>query len=139
MGSTLKADSDRRELVRERREARIERRRQRRDARERKRSQSETPRAVSRIQRAGQEQVDVAVDRIVSEALEHHDQITALASATHPAAHSSPRRTRPTSGRAVNGARLRGERAPALTQRTPEASTRSFRESAPTPQTPTPL
>jgi hypothetical protein len=40
MGSTLKADSDRRELVRERREARIERKRQRRDARERKRSRA---------------------------------------------------------------------------------------------------
>ena len=79
MGSTPKADSDRRELVRERREARIERKRQRRDARERKCSKSETPRALSPIQRAGQEQVDVAVDRIVSEALERHDQITAPA------------------------------------------------------------
>ena len=79
MGSTLKADSDRRELVRERREARIERKRQRRDARERKRSKSETPRALSPIQRAGQEQVDVAVDQIVSEALERQDQITAPA------------------------------------------------------------
>ena len=39
MGSMLKADSEKRELVRERRQARIERKQQRRDARERKRSQ----------------------------------------------------------------------------------------------------
>jgi transposase len=62
----LKVDSERRELVRERRQARIERKQQRRGARERKRSHiSEAPPAVSPIQRTGQEQVDVAVDRIV--------------------------------------------------------------------------
>ena len=38
MGSMLKFDSDRRELVRERRDARIERKQQRRQARERKHS-----------------------------------------------------------------------------------------------------
>jgi hypothetical protein len=38
MGSMLKADSERQELVRERRQARIERKQQRRDARERKRA-----------------------------------------------------------------------------------------------------
>ena len=54
MGSMLKADSDRRELMRERRQARIERKQQRRDARERKRSQiGEAPPAPSAVQRAG--------------------------------------------------------------------------------------
>ena len=37
MGSMLKADSERRELVRDRRQARIARKQERRDARERKR------------------------------------------------------------------------------------------------------
>ena len=43
MGSMMKADSERRELVRERRQARIERKQERRDARERKRSQIVAP------------------------------------------------------------------------------------------------
>ena len=91
MGSMMKADSDRRELMRERRQARIERKQQRRDARERKRAHiSEAPPALSPMQRAGQEQVDAAVDRIVSEALEHHDQIAATASATNPASATPP-------------------------------------------------
>ena len=38
MGSMLKFDSDRRELVRERRQARMERKAQRREGRERKRT-----------------------------------------------------------------------------------------------------
>jgi len=85
MGLMLKADSDRQELVRERRQARIERKQQRRDARERKRARiSGAPPALSPMQRAGQEQVDAAVDRIVSEALERHDRNTATA--------NSPRR-----------------------------------------------
>ena len=85
MGSMLKADSDRRELVRERRQARIERKQQRRDARERKRSQiAAAPPAVSATQRAAEERVDAAVDRIVSEALERHDQITAAANMHRP-------------------------------------------------------
>ena len=61
MGSMMKADSERRELVRERRQARIERKQERRDARERKRSQIErAAAALSAIQRAAQEQVDAA-------------------------------------------------------------------------------
>ena len=93
MGSMLKADSDRRELMRERRQARIERKQQRRDARERKRSQiSEASPPPSAVHRAEQEQVDASVARIVSEALERHDQITAIASATHPASATQPAR-----------------------------------------------
>ena len=83
MGSMLKFDSERRELVRERRHARIERKQQRRNARERKRSQfAEAPPAVSAAQRSAEERVDAAVDRIVTEALERHDQITAAANNT---------------------------------------------------------
>ena len=86
MGSMMKADSDRRELVRERRQARMERKQQRRQARERKHSQiSAPPPALSAIQRAAQHEVDVALDRIVTEALERHDQITATADMAHPA------------------------------------------------------
>jgi hypothetical protein len=78
MGSMMKADSERRELVRERRQARIERKQERRDARERKRSQIVTlPPGVSALQRAAQEQVDAAVDRVVSEALARHDHVNA--------------------------------------------------------------
>jgi hypothetical protein len=91
MGSMMKADSDRRELMRERRQARIERKQERRDARERKRAHiSEAPPALSPMQRAGQEQVDAVGDRIVSEALERHDQIAATASATNPASATQP-------------------------------------------------
>ena len=72
--------------MRERRQARIERKQQRRDARERKRSQiNAAPPPLSAIQRAAQEEVDAALDRIVIEALERHDQITATADATDPA------------------------------------------------------
>jgi hypothetical protein len=86
MGSMMKADSDRRELVRERRQARMERKQQRREARERKHSQISAPApALSAIQRAAQHEVDVALDRIVTEALERHDHITATADVTHPA------------------------------------------------------
>jgi hypothetical protein len=78
MGSMVKADSERRELVRERRQARIERKRERRNARERKHSQiAGAPPAVSAVQCAAEERVDAAVDRIVNEALERHDQMTA--------------------------------------------------------------
>ena len=86
MGSMMKADSERRELVRERRQARMERKQQRREARERKHSQiSAPPPALSAIQRAAQHEVDAALDRIVTEALERHDQITATADMAHPA------------------------------------------------------
>jgi hypothetical protein len=80
MGSMVKADSDRRELVRERRQARMARKQERRDARERKRVQvSASPAAVSPIRRAAQEQVDAELDRIVTEALQRHDRDTATA------------------------------------------------------------
>ena len=80
MGSRVKADSDRRELVRERRQARMARKQERRDARERKRVQvSAPPAAVSPIRRAAQEQVDAELDRIVTEALQRHDRDTATA------------------------------------------------------------
>ena len=89
MGSMMKADSDRRELMRERRQARIERKQQRREARDRKRSPINAappaPPALSAIQRAAQEEVDAALDRIVTEALERHDQVTATADAPDPA------------------------------------------------------
>ena len=80
MGSMVKADSDRRELVRERRQARMARKQERRDARERKRVQvSAPPAAVSPIRRAAQEQVDAELARIVTEALQRHDRDTATA------------------------------------------------------------
>ena len=84
MGSMMKADSERRELVRERRQARIERKQERRDARERKRSRIDaTPLPLSAMQLAAQEQVDAAVDRIVNEALERHDQVNVPQAALH--------------------------------------------------------
>ncbi|MGA2925975.1 MAG: hypothetical protein ABSG43_08265 [Solirubrobacteraceae bacterium] len=87
MGSTLKFESDRRELVRERRHARIERKQQRRQAREDKRSQPATiPDAhaatqPSVTQRAARQRLQAAVDQIVNEALDRHDQLAATASA----------------------------------------------------------
>ena len=78
MGSMVKADSDRRELVRERRQARMARKQERRQARERKRVQvSAPPAAPSPLRRAAQEQVDAELDRIVTEALTRHDRNTA--------------------------------------------------------------
>ena len=86
MGSMLKADSERRELVREHRQARIARKQERRDARERKHSEAGTPpEAPSGIQRAAQERVEAELDRIVTVALERHDRDTATASLDHPA------------------------------------------------------
>ena len=94
MGSMLKADSERRELVRERRQARIARKQERRDAREHKRAQmSASPAAASPIQRAAQEQVDAELDRIVNEALERHDRDTATANTPHPTSGGEATRT----------------------------------------------
>jgi hypothetical protein len=108
----LKADSERQELVRERRQARIERKQQRRDARKRKRANiSGAPPALSPIQRAGQEQVDAAVDRIVSEALERLDRNTATANSPRPASAHRQRR-RSTSGRPASGAQRRRNHRP---------------------------
>ena len=66
MGSMLKFDSERRELVRERRDARIERKQQRRQARAHKRSHTaETLFTPSAAQRLAERDVQAAVDRIV--------------------------------------------------------------------------
>jgi hypothetical protein len=78
MGSMLKFDSDRRELVRERRQARMERKAQRREDRERT-TTTTIPTApatstLSATQRAAEHQVRDEVDRIVEQALDHHDQ-----------------------------------------------------------------
>jgi hypothetical protein len=75
MGSMLRFDSDRRELVRERREARLERKRERRQARERKHAHGlELTAGVSVAQQAADERVRAEVDRITGGALEHHDE-----------------------------------------------------------------
>lgn len=80
MGSTLKFDSERRELVRERRNARIERKQQRRQARTYKRSQTaETLVMPSAAQQLAEREVQAAVDRIVEEALERHEETTSAA------------------------------------------------------------
>ena len=93
MGSMLKADSERRELVRERRQARIARKQERRDARERKHSEAGAPPAPSAIQRAAQERVDAELDRIVTEALQRHDRDTATATLDRPASVAPATRT----------------------------------------------
>ena len=77
MGSTLKFDSERRELVRERRTARIERKQQRREARERKHSQPAVMPPASQpsaLQRAAQQRLDETVEEVVAQALERHDR-----------------------------------------------------------------
>ncbi len=85
MGSMLKFDSDRRELVRERRNARIERKLERRQARERKHSHAtETPPTPSTAQRLAEREVQAEVDRIVIDALDRHERIAPTA--TPPAA-----------------------------------------------------
>ena len=94
MGSMLKADSERRELVRERRQARIARKQERRDARERKHSEAGTrPEVASGIQRAAQEQLDAELDRIVTVALQRHDRDTATANVDRPAGAAPATRT----------------------------------------------
>lgn len=93
MGSMLKADSERRELVRERRQARIARKQERRDARERKHSEAGTPPAPSAIQRAAQERVEAELDRIVTVALQRHDRDTATATLDRPASVAQATRT----------------------------------------------
>jgi len=74
MGSSLKLDSDRRELLRERRAARIERKQQRRQAREDKRLQTGEPLVgLSAAQRIAEQDVRRELDRIVDAALDRHD------------------------------------------------------------------
>ncbi|MGA2015147.1 MAG: hypothetical protein ABSH51_32110 [Solirubrobacteraceae bacterium] len=94
MGSMLKFDSDRRELVRERRQARMERKALRREDRERKRTTTTaTPiptasmtATLSPTQRAAERQVREQLDRIVGHALDRHDRRAATVSPAAPAA-----------------------------------------------------
>jgi hypothetical protein len=96
MGSMLKFDSDRRELVRERRHARMERKAQRREDRERKRTTTtRIPTAsptstLSATQRAAERQVRDEVDRIVEHALNRDDQRRTAAAAIAPTASTTP-------------------------------------------------
>ena len=92
MGSMLKFDSDRRELVRERRQARMERKTLRRKDRGRKRTEA-TPiptasanSTLSATQRAADERVRDDVDRIVEQALDRHDQRAAAGNTVAPTA-----------------------------------------------------
>ena len=81
MGSMLKFDSERHELVRERRNARIERKQQRRQARERKHSQTaDVPSAPSATQVLAERELRSAVDRTVIDALDRHERIATPAS-----------------------------------------------------------
>jgi hypothetical protein len=81
MGSMLKFDSERRELMRERRNARIERKQQRRQARAHKRSHTaETLVTPSAAQQLAEREVQAGVDRIVEEALERNERIATPAS-----------------------------------------------------------
>ena len=97
MGSMLKFDSDRRELVRERRQARMKRKAQRREDRGRKRTEA-TPvptasasSTLSATQRAADERVRDDVDRIVEQALDRHDQrATTVGSTVAPTAPIMP-------------------------------------------------
>ena len=104
MGSMLKFDSDRRELVRERRQARMERKAQRREDRGRKRTEA-TPvptasatSTLSATQRAADERVRDDVDRIVEQALDRHDQRATTVGSTVARPHR-PHRSRRTSRR----------------------------------------
>jgi len=88
MGSMLKFDSERRELVRERRNARIERKLERQQARERNHSQTAgVPSRSSATQVLAERELRSAVDRIVIDALDRHERIAPPA--TPPAASSS--------------------------------------------------
>jgi hypothetical protein len=98
MGSMLKFDSDRRELVRERRQARMERKAQRREDRDRKRTTTTaTPiptasmtSTLSPTQRDAERHVREQLDRIVEHALNHHDRRAATVSPAAPAAPTTP-------------------------------------------------
>ena len=130
MGSMLKFDSERRELVRERRNARIERKQQRRQARERKHSQTaDVPSAPSATQVLAERELRSAVDRIVIDALDRHERIAPPA--TPPAASTrlpempdtpQPELARTTTLPPAGG----GERAPRRSRR--ERDLAAFRE-----------
>ena len=124
MGSMLKFDSERRELVRERRNARIERKLERRQARERKHSQTaDVPSAPSATQVRAERELRSAVDRIVIDALDRHERIAPPA--TPPAASTrlpEPELARTTALPPAGG----GERAPRGSRR--ERDLAAFRE-----------
>ena len=130
MGSMLKFDSERRELVRERRNARIERKLERRQARERKHSQTaDVPSAPSATQVLAERELRSAVDRIVIDALDRHERIAPPA--TPPAASTrlpdmpdtpEPERARTATLPPASG----GERAPRRSRR--ERDLAAFRE-----------
>ena len=129
MGSMLKFDSDRRELVRERRNARIDRKLERRQARERKHSQTaDVPSAPSATQVLAERELRSAVDRIVIDALDRHERIAPPA--TPPAASTrlpempdpQPALARTTTLPPAGG----GERAPRRSRR--ERDLAAFRE-----------
>jgi hypothetical protein len=126
MGSMLKFDSERRELVRERHNARIERKQERRRAREHKRSQEAVMSAApSPAQRLAERELEVAVDEIVVAALDRHEalveaQPSADALPAPPAGQPQPARSRPVA-RAD-----RGEHAPRQSQRDRDLA--AFRE-----------
>lgn len=129
MGSMLKFDSDRRELVRERRDARIERKQQRRQARERKRSHVEPvmPSVPSATQRIAQQELRAAVDRIVGEALERHEQAAPVVTSPTVASGSPSQIRQPKPVRTGTPAGGRGrERAPRQSRR--ERDLAAFRE-----------
>ena len=97
MGSMLKFDSDRRELVRERRQARMERKTLRRKDREPQAHRRPTPiptastnSTLSATQRAADERVRDDVDRIVEQALDRHDQRAATGNTVAPTAPTAP-------------------------------------------------
>ena len=125
MGSMLKFDSERRELVRERRNARLERKQERRQARERKHSQTgDVPSAPSATQVLAERELRSAVDRIVIDALDRHERI--VPPATPPAASTrlpdTPELARTTVLPAAGG----GELAPRQSRR--ERDLAAFRE-----------
>ncbi|MHB1834641.1 MAG: hypothetical protein ACYCXW_06715 [Solirubrobacteraceae bacterium] len=118
MGSTLKFDSDRRELVRERRNARIERNQQRREARAHKRSQTaETLFKPSAVQQLAEREVQTAVERIDAEALDRHEEM-APAPACSAGSSPAPRavQSNPAEARPLSMARI-GEAEPRQSRR----------------------
>jgi len=117
MGSMLKFDSERRDLVRERRNARIGCKQERRRAREHKRSQAAVMTAAqSPAQLVAERETKAAVDQIVVEALDRHEARVegppcADTLAGPPAGQAQPPGSRPVAR--TDG----GERAPRQSQR----------------------
>ena len=140
MGSMLKFDSERRELVRERRDARIERKQQRRQARAHKRSHmAETLFTPSAEQQLAERDVQAAVDRIVEEALERHEQTAPPA--TRPtdispaprAVQAPPRQARSLGVAGVGEPAPSGREGTVTSSRSASAGSRRSPKHAPTP------